>query len=193
MSNAKINGVPLAELRAAVDAMQRNIDPGRRRFRVRNQWLDAGHSRTVVRDILAPGRARTTRARPLVVDADVPSLTGGCDAALDPLEQLLAALAASVTATLVWQATRSGIHVDAIVTSADGDVDLRGFLGLDRNARPGLTHVRIVVAIDAEASDADLDALVDAARELSPVVDMIARGTPISISRESPGQRNTRA
>ena len=185
VSIAKINGVPIAALRSAVDAMRGNIDPGRRRFGVRNQWLDGGHTRTVVRDILAPGHGRISRARPLVIDADVPSLPGGRDSALDPLEHLLAALAASVTATLVWRAAGAGIHVDAIETSADGDIDLRGCLGLDRNARPGLTHIRVVVAIDAEASDADLDALVDAAKEFSPIVDMIARGTPITISRES--------
>ncbi len=185
VTNSKINGVAVAALREAIDAVEEGADPGRRRFRVRNQWLDGGHTRTVLKDIIAPGYRRISRPRPLIVDADIPSLLGNRDSPIDPLEHLLAALAASVTATLVWQAAETGIHIDAIETTVDGDIDLRGCFGLDRDARPGFTHIRIVVAIEAEASAADLDALIDAARMFSPLVDTIGRATPVKISRES--------
>lgn len=184
-TNAKINGIGVAALRQTLDAIEENLDPGRRRFLIRNQWLDGGRTRTVVKDIIAPGRGRIARARPLIVDADMPSLLGSRDLPMDPLEHLLAALAASITTTLVWQAAEAGIHIDAIDTRAEGDIDLRGCLGLDRDARPGFTQIRIVVAIDAEANDADLGALIEAARRLSPLVDMIVTEAPITISRET--------
>ncbi len=160
----------------------------RYRFRVTNQWVDGGRTRSIVNDFSAGDRDQSPRTRPLLVESDLPSLLGG-DRLVDPLEHLLAALAASVTATLVWHAGARGIHVDAIETRAEGEVDLRGGLGLDPAVRAGYQAIRLTIGIDAKGPDVRLDRLIDEATRLSPVFDTVSRGTPIDIRRESDCQR----
>src|SRR5436305_12868199 len=82
--------------------------------------------------------------------------TGACSG-----DMLLGALAACAQITCQMVATAMGLEVRSIETTVEGDLDLRGTLGLDREVGAGFSALRLRFAVDApDASDEDLDALL---------------------------------
>ena len=82
--------------------------------------------------------------------------TGACSGDL-----LLGALAACAQLTCQMVATAMGLEVRSIETTAEGDLDLRGTLGLDREVGAGFSAIRLRFDVDAPgASEEDLDALL---------------------------------
>src|SRR3954465_8262282 len=81
--------------------------------------------------------------------------TGACSGDL-----LLGALAACAQLTCQMVATAMGLDARSIDVAVEGDLDLRGTLGVDRDVPAGFGAVRLRIEIDApDASDEDLDAL----------------------------------
>ena len=183
-TGTRVNGVSTATLSETLAAAEETDCSGKCQFRARSQWLDGGHTRTIVKDFYGAGMEQTSRARPFVLETGGVALFRIGDRAIDPLEHLLAALGASVTSALVWHATVRGIHVDAIDTWVEGDIDLRGCLGLDPNQRAGFGEIRLIVKLDAEASDAQLDELIDLATRYSPDFDTLNHGTCLTVRRD---------
>ena len=120
-----------------------------------------------------PGRARITlRARgdqgdtPLACSVDVGRAVqaaeahagvGGPGAGACSGDLLLGALAACTQITAQMVAEAMGVPVRRLGVEVEGDLDLRGTLGVDREAPVGFTDIR--VRIDVDAPDADPDAL----------------------------------
>jgi uncharacterized OsmC-like protein len=81
--------------------------------------------------------------------------TGACSGDL-----LLGALAACAQITCQMVAAAMGLQVRGIDVTVEGDLDLRGTLGIDREAPVGFTAIRLAFAIDApEATDEQLEGL----------------------------------
>lgn len=180
----RVNGVSVGALFDAASTISKARALGRYQFRAHNQWLDGGHTRTTVKDYFGAGAEQTSRTTPLVVESDTPALFRGGDRAMDPLEHLLAAIGACITTTVVWHAAARGIHVNAIDTWLEGDIDLHGWFGLDRDRPPGYNEIRVSVRLDAEAPDGALDQLVAAATRYSPLFNTITRGTRLEVRRD---------
>ncbi|WP_104474307.1 OsmC family protein [Microterricola pindariensis] len=110
---------------------------------------------------------------------DEPAGLGGDNAAANPVEVALAAIiACQVVSYRVW-ALNLGVVLDTIEASAEGDLDVRGFFGLDDTVRPGFTAVRVTVNVSGPESEAryrELHAAVDAH---CPVLDLFANPTPV--------------
>jgi uncharacterized OsmC-like protein len=73
--------------------------------------------------------------------------TGACSGDL-----LLGALAACAQLTCQMVATAMGIEATRIETFVEGDLDLRGTLGLDREVGAGFTEIRVRFEVDAPNS-----------------------------------------
>jgi uncharacterized OsmC-like protein len=81
--------------------------------------------------------------------------TGACSGDL-----LLGALAACAQITCQMVATAMGIEAERIETIVEGDLDLRGTLGIDREVGAGFTDIRVRFEVDAPgASEEELEAL----------------------------------
>ena len=180
----RVNGVSVSALVDATSAIRRSGALGRFQFRAHNQWLDGGHTRTTVKDYFGAGVEQTTRTTPLVVESDIPAQLRGGDRAMDPLEHMLAAIGACITTTVVWRAAARGIHVNAIDTWLEGDIDLRGWFGMDCERKAGYNQIRASVHLDAEAPDETLDQLVELATRHSPLFDTVTRGTRVDVRRD---------
>lgn len=119
--------------------------------------------------------ARTHR-----ISVDEPPTLGGADAAINPVETLLAALLSCQVVTYQFWSAKLGIAFDTIELAAEGDLDVRGFFGLDDAVRPGFTAVRVKVTIagpETAARYAELTAAVDAH---CPVLDLTSNPTPVT-------------
>ncbi|KAA2286295.1 OsmC family protein [Arenimonas fontis] len=172
-----INGVDTDALFATIDAVK--ADPGLAEFQFRadNRWLDGGHNRSTIKGFRGCRQEDQTRTAPFVMDADEPPVLLGRDAGANPVEYVLHALAACLTTTMVYHAAARGIAIRGIESRLEGDLDLRGFLGLDDTVRKGYREVRVLFDVDSDASPEVLRELA----KYSPVYDIVSNSLPVKV------------
>ena len=184
-ADKRVNGVSVYSRFKTIEALRETPSLGLFSFRARNLWLDGGHTRSSVKDFHGLEREQSSRRTPIVVDTDLPAAFDGDDRGATPVEHLLVALTSCVTTTLVSQAAMRDIHVEAVDIQAEGDIDLRGFLGIDKNVRRGYREIRMHVLLEADAGEAELDSIVELGTAYSPVFATISCGTKMIVSRET--------
>jgi putative redox protein len=123
-------------------------------------------------------RAHTT-ARSFAIQTDEPAPLGGTDAAVDPMELLLAALGTCLTIGWVTQAAKRGLDYRDLSIEVEGTFDLRGYLALDETVRPGFDAIDYRVTVDTDASPEQLEDIRRAAEATSPMFDNILTSTPV--------------
>ena len=102
-------------------------------------------------------KVRTGKA---LADAGLHPASGGDGTTLCSGDMLLEALAACAGVTMRAVATSIGIAVEGQVR-AEGDLDFRGTLGVDRDAAVGFRSIRLSFDLDTEASDEQVDKLIE--------------------------------
>jgi uncharacterized OsmC-like protein len=103
--------------------------------------------------------------------------TGACSGDL-----LLGALAACAQITCQMVAAAMGLAVNDVVVTVEGDLDLRGTLGIDRAAPVGFTDLRVSFAIDAPgATDEQLGALQRKTERYCVVMQTLMKAPPITV------------
>ena len=122
-----------------------------------------------------------TRTEPFVLDADEPPVLLGQDAAPNPVEFILHGLAACLTTTMVYHAAARGIEIEAVDSKLEGDIDIRGFLGISNKVRKGYHDVRVRMRVKSEASPGTLRELA----EFSPVYEMVSNAVPVDVVVET--------
>jgi uncharacterized OsmC-like protein len=133
---------------------------------------------TTVTEWVDGSLARTT-ARSFSIETDEPTPLGGTDKAIDPMELLLAAVGTCLQIGWVTHANRRGIDFRSLRIETQGDYDLQGYLGLDRNIPPGYVNISYTVEVDTDADPAVLEEIRVAAENGSPVTQNVLKGTPI--------------
>jgi uncharacterized OsmC-like protein len=123
--------------------------------------------------------AVSIRQHQLVVDE--PVALGGTDAGPNPIELLLAALGACQEITYRAYATALGIPLASVSVRLTGDIDLRGFFGVDDKVRAGFQHIRGEVHLSSSASAAELARLKAAVDSHCPVLDMLSTPVPVTL------------
>lgn len=176
------NGVNVEELFKTVDAVKKTAAIAEFRFRADNTWIDGGHNRTSIRNFYGAGGEDTSRKTPFILDADEPKVLLGTDRGANPVEYVLTALAGCLTTSLVYHAAARGIAVEEVESHLEGDLDLRGFLGLSEEVRNGYENIRVTFKIKADATEEQLRELVQLAQNRSPVFDIISHPVPVSVA-----------
>ena len=108
--------------------------------------------------------------RRLHLPADHPPVLTGSDHGPTPVEFLLHALAACLTAGLVNIAAARGVHLTSVSSTVTGDIDLLGIFGLDRDVRNGYSGIKVAFNIDGDATPEELAGLVERSRQRSAVL-----------------------
>jgi uncharacterized OsmC-like protein len=175
-----VNGVNVDDLHGTIDAIKEQPTIAKFKFCATNQWFDGGHNRTTIRDFYGACQ-RHEHKNPFVFDADEPPVLLGEDQGANPVEYALTALAACVTTALVYHAAARGIHLEEVESRLEGDLDLRGFLGMDDNVRRGYEGVRITFKIKADAPEEELEEICKLGPTYSPVFDIFTNPVPVSV------------
>jgi uncharacterized OsmC-like protein len=178
-----INGVSVTDLMQTMDAVKADPTIAKFRFRLNNEWLEGGHNRSTVNEFYGAGQQHQ-RPTSFFLHADEPVVLLGHDMAPNPAEYLLTALAACVTSSLVYHAAARGIKIEEIESQLEGDVDVRGFLGLDPSVRNGFQNIRMTLAIQADVTDEQLEELASLGTGYSPVFDSVTNGVPVMVRTE---------
>ena len=96
------------------------------------------------------------------------------------MEFVLHALAACMTTTMVYHAAARGIEIRTASSELEGDIDVRGFMGLANDVRKGYHHVRVKLRVESDAPAEQLAALA----RFSPVYDIVSNSLPVEVTVE---------
>jgi uncharacterized OsmC-like protein len=175
-----LNGVNIQTVEDSVQAIEKDPGIAAFKFRLKNRWIDGGLNRASVNNFYG-ARQENSRPEPFVMDADEPPLLAGRDIGANPVEYLLRALAGCMTTTIVYHAALRGIRIDELEAVLEGDLDLRGFLGLSKDVRKGYENIRVTFKVKTDQQNLDL---LKALSKLSPVFDPVTNGTKVEIKVE---------
>jgi uncharacterized OsmC-like protein len=157
--------IDLAAMRRTKEAVAADPAAGRGSFMTVTVWEN--------------GARATTRARGFSVGTDEPAPLGGTDAAMDPMELLLAALGSCLTIGWATQARLRGVTFRDLKVSVEAPYDLRGFLSVDASVRPGFGELSYRIDVDCDADPVTIAEIKAAAEKTSPLFDNICNATPI--------------
>src|SRR4051794_38367398 len=150
------NGVDSAQMYGTLDAVKADPSLGRFQFRVANEWLGGSHNRSTIRSFYGAGGEDESRSSSLVLDAGEPAVLLGHDEGANPAETLLHALAACLTTSLVYVAAARKVSLTRVESRLEGDMDVRGCLGISDEVRNGFTSIRVSFVVEGDASSEKL-------------------------------------
>lgn len=165
MSN-KLNGIDIGALQTLAQGVAEATDAAKRsaRFNVKTKWED--QTRTVA-TVSRYSLCGEEYPRHFEIAADEPLEFLGKNTAPNPQELLMAALNACMSVGYAVNAAAMGITVHSLEIETDGELDLRGVLGLDENVNPGYDQVNYVVRIKTDASDEKVKELHEIVKKTS--------------------------
>jgi uncharacterized OsmC-like protein len=175
------NGVDTERLFATLDAIDAQPQIAGFQFRARNRWIGGAHNRSVIKDFRGAGGEDASRAEPFVLDAGEPAVLLGTDTGPNPAELVLHALAACLTTSLVYVAAARGVRLTEVESRLEGDIDLRGALGISREVRNGYEGIRVAFTVRGDAPPERLREVVERAQARSAVLDIVSHGVPVSV------------
>jgi uncharacterized OsmC-like protein len=177
-----VNGVNVDQLVGTINAIKDNPGLAQFEFRAKTEWVDGGHSRTRIQGFYGAGQEDTSRAQPFILEGDEPPVLLGGNAGPNAVEAVLHALASCLSVGFIYNAAAQGIKVESLDFDLEGDLDLRAFLGLSQEVRPGYQGIRVNYRVKCDAPRDKVEALCEYVQRTSPVLDIIANPVPVKVS-----------
>ena len=178
-----INGVNVSQLFGTIDLIKKNPEVAKFKFRARNKWIQGTHNRGTVNGFYGALKEDTSRD-PMIFDLDEPPVLLGKNQGVNPVEYLLVALSGCLTTSMIAHAAARGIEIKGVQSRYEGDLDLRGFLGISEDVKAGYQDIRVFFKIDGNLSEQQKEELVRMAQKYSPVFNTLARSVPVSVHLE---------
>jgi uncharacterized OsmC-like protein len=113
------------------------------------------------------------------VTVDEPEGLGGGNVAANPVEYALIALGSCQAITYRFWAAQLGIALEGVQVEVEGDLDVRGFFGIDDSVRPGFGAVRLRVRLSGPEEAGRYEELAKAVDAHCPVLDLLSNPVPV--------------
>jgi uncharacterized OsmC-like protein len=175
-----LNGVNTPGLFATIDVVRNQPQLAEFQFRAKGDWVGGTHMQTTMSDFYGAGGEHSHKAA-YTASADHPAVLCGEDNGPTPVEYVLHALAACLTAGIANIAAARGVTLHSVTSSLEGSMDLRGILGLSDQVRNGFSSIRVSFDIKGDAPAEKLREIVQQSCARSAVFDILSNGVPISI------------
>jgi len=179
--SAADNGVNVAALLDARNALSEAPEAAEFTWRATNEWLRGTHSKTTIQQYSGLGADHEHKSV-FSYTADHPEVFASEDLAPTPVEFLLVGLASCLTAGVAAVAQNRGIQLRSVESKVEGKMDIRGILGIDADVRNGYDDIKVTFKIDADASKKEIEALVAQSQKRSAVYDVITN--PVNVTVE---------
>lgn len=160
-----VNGINVDDLFALIEGVRADAAKGKTNWRVTTTWQGQARSRAQVEGF---GMGGELVPRRFSIDIDEPCELGGTNRFANPQEHLIAALNACLTVGYVAQCAVRGITLESLEIETDGEIDLRGFLGVDPAVLPGYENLTYIVRIKGSGTNEEFAAIHDAVMATSP-------------------------
>ena len=175
-----INGIDTEQLFNTIDLIKENPDIALFKFRASNKWINGTHNSGTIKDFYGALKEDNSR-RPVDYHMDEPPVLLGHNEGSNPVEYLLVALSGCLTTSLIAHGSAKGIKINSVESRYEGDIDLRGFLGLSEDVPVGYKEIRVYFKIDTDAPDEQKKELIQMAKKYSPVFNTITKSAPVSV------------
>jgi uncharacterized OsmC-like protein len=121
-----------------------------------------------------------THQEPWTFEADHPAVLVGKDNAPTPIEYVMHALAACLTAGMANTAAAPGVNLTEVTSAVEGDIDLLGTYGLSDEVRNGYQQIKVSFKLRGDHPE-KLRQVVEQSRQRSAVYDIVTNGVPVAI------------
>jgi uncharacterized OsmC-like protein len=175
-----VNGVNVDALFGTIDAIKGTPTIAEFKFRAKGKWINGGHSHMRITDFYGAQKEQS-HEKPFELDADEHQVLLGEDLGPNPVEYALTALAGCLTGAMIYHAAAKGIEIEGVESRLEGDLNLRGFLGISDEVKVGYENIRVFFKIDADVSDEEKEGLIRMAQKYSPVFNTISNPTSVSV------------
>jgi len=160
-----VNGLNVHDLLALIEGVKQDNTKGKTHWRVSTFWQGQTRSKSQVEGFAIAGEQVP---RQFSINIDEPTELGGSNRFANPQEHLIAALNACMTVGYVAQCAVRGIKLESLTIETSGEIDLRGFLGIDPMVPRGYENLRYVVRIKGSATKEKFAEIHDAVMATSP-------------------------
>ncbi len=179
-SPVPINGVDTPLLFATINAVGLQPKLAKFQFRAKSRWVSGTQSQSTMHGFYGAGN-ELTHVAAYTAASDHPGVLCGADEGPTPVEWVLHALASCLMAGIGNIASARGIKLNKVDATLEGDIDLRGVLGLSNEVRNGYQGISVSFVIDGDASAEELEQIVMQSKARSAVYDILTHGVPVSI------------
>jgi uncharacterized OsmC-like protein len=174
------NGVNVEALLGARDALSQAPAAAEFVWRATCTWQRGTHSRSSVDGFAGLGTEHR-HTNSYTFDVDHPECFASADNGATPVEYILVGLVGCLMAGVASVAQHRGIQLHAITATIEGEMNVLGILGADPDVRNGFNRITVRFAIDADASRADLEALLAQSQKRSAVFDIVTNPTDVVV------------
>lgn len=174
------NGVDVESILGARSALADAPEAAKFQWKAHSEWVDGTHTRTTIEKFFGLGTEQS-HAESFTYSTDHPEIFASEDHGPTPVELVLVALAGCIGAGIATVATNRGVELRSVKATVTGDMDLQGILGIDRDVRNGYSGINISYEIDADASQAEIEAIVSQSQKRSAVFDALTNPTAVSV------------
>lgn len=175
----RLNGLDLEALGTFVEEIKNDGSKGFVRFNVTSSWKGQTRSEARVQSYTINGEEIP---RSFSIAADEPLELLGENTAPNPQELLMAAFNACIMVGYVANAAIMGVKLEDVQIETTGELNLRGFLGIDAAVKPGYDSISYVVRLKGDGSPEQFAAIHENVRKTSPNYFNIA--SPVRIDSE---------
>jgi uncharacterized OsmC-like protein len=174
-----VNGIDVDALKGVIRDVAADPAKGMVEFRIRSQWKGQTRTETEVESYEIGGQEVRRRFKMTV---DEPFELLGENTAANPQEVLMTALNSCIMVGYVVGAAVNGIDLESVQIETHGELDLRGFLGIDEKVRPGYEAIQYTVRIKGNGTPEQFQKIHETVIKTSPNYFNVSR--PIRIDAD---------
>ena len=175
------NGVNVDALLGAREALSKAPEAAKFNWRATCKWVSGTHSRTSIKGFYGLGQQQSHKTE-FKFDLDHPEVFASEDKGATPVEMVLTGLAGCLTAGVAAVAQLRKIQLRSVTATLEGAMDIQGILGIDSDVRNGFDAIKVKFDIDADATRAEIEALVAQSQKRSAVFDALTNPTQVTVS-----------
>lgn len=165
MTKEKLNGIDTEALKQVMGQISEDPSLGKVKFQVTTTWKGTTKSETVVQGYEIGGQ-EVKRIHTFVIDE--PNELLGEDTSANPQEYLMGAMNACILNTYVIAAAMKGVKLESVVIETEGELDLRGFLGIDKDVIAGYKELKYKVRLKGNGTQKQYEEVHKAVVATSP-------------------------
>lgn len=177
MVNHKLNGVDVEFLHDSIDAITHDPSKGITHWKVATHWKGGTRSDSHVQGYQI---GNEYVAKDFTLRIDEPLEIGGTNQFANPQEYLLSAMNACMMVGYVAVCALEGIELEELRIETQGEIDLRGFLGIDSNVKPGYDSLQYDVYIKGDATPEQFQKVHEIVSATSPNRFNVATAIPLN-------------
>ena len=172
-----INGINTAGLLGAIDAISKDPAQGQTTWQVSTEWKGGTRSDTKVSASYLAGQRL---AKDFTICVDEPVELCGTNQHANPQEYLMAALNSCMVVGYTALCSLEGITIEELRIETEGDIDLRGFLGLDPTVKPGYDGLKYTVHLKGDGTPEQFERIHRKVMATSPNYFNVSNSIPLT-------------